>query len=123
MSNKEDFITVKLSSRAGRKEGGTDLSNQCPGNKPKWGKCRFICNLFAEDYDWLVLVDDFSPLLPNRQELLRCPPSQTLLLTSEPASVTHYGKAFAAQSGHVITNQDEIALPPHNAIRSQTGNV
>jgi hypothetical protein len=123
MSNKDDFITVKLSSRAGRKEGGTDLSNQCPGNKPQWGKCRFICNLFAEDYDWLVLVDDFSPLLPGRQELLRCPPSQTLLLTSEPASVTHYGKAFAAQFGYVITNQDETALPHHNAIRSQTGNV
>ena len=119
----DKIITVKLASRAGRKEGGTDLSNQCPNNKPQWGKCRFISSLFAENYDWLVLVDDFSPLLQGRQELLRCPQSQTILLTTEPESVTHYGKAFAAQFAHVITNQDETALPHHNAVRSQTGNV
>lgn len=119
--NKE--IIVKLASRAGRKEGGTDLSGQCPDNEPRWGRCRFVCDLFAERYDWLVLMDDFSPLLPGRSELLRCPPANTLLLTSEPASVTHYGKAFSAQFAYVLTNQDAHALPHPNAIRTQTGNA
>lgn len=117
------MITVKLASRAARKEGGTNLANQCPNNEPQWGECRFICDLHAEDYDWLVLMDDFSPLLADRKELLRCPQSNTLLLTTEPSSVTHYGKAFAAQFAHVITNQDHRALPHPRAIRSQTGNV
>jgi hypothetical protein len=119
----ERQITVKLASRAGRKEGGTNLANQCPNNKPRWGHCHFVCDLFHKDYDWLVLMDDFSPLLPGRSELLQCPQANTLLLTSEPASVTQYGKAFAAQFAHLLTNQGEDAVPHPNAIRSQTGNV
>lgn len=122
MSNPKQ-ITVKLASRVARKEGRTNLASQCPNNEPAWGKCRFVCDLFNEDYDWLVLMDDFSPLLLHRSERLCCPQANTLLLTSEPASVTQYGRAFAAQFAYVLTNQDESALPHPNAIRSQTGNI
>ena len=121
--NDQKEIIVKLASRAGRIEGGTDLANQCPNNEPKWGRCRFVSNLMANEYDWLVLMDDFSPLLPNRRELLKCSRDHTILLTSEPSSVSYYGQGFSSQFKYVITNQDERALPHPNGERSQTGNV
>lgn len=116
-------IRIKVACRTKSIQGGINFANQCPGNLPQWGNCRFHSDPFSRDYDWLVVMDDLSPILPGLKEELACPRTNTILVTSEPSSVTRYGKAFAAQFGHVLTSQEEWALPHRNAIRSQTGNV
>lgn len=120
---KSKSIQVKILSRSRRIEGGTNFSNQCPGNLPQWETCRFISDPFSRDYDWLVVMDDLPPILPGLKEELSCPHTNTLLVTSEPSSVSRYGKAFAAQFGHLLTSQEEWALPHPNTIRSATGNI
>ncbi|NOU36361.1 MAG: glycosyltransferase [Kiritimatiellaceae bacterium] len=121
--NSTTLIRVKLAARGRSLEGGTNLAAQCPGNQPQWGTCRFNAAPFSREYDWLVVMDDLSPILPGLKEELACPRENTILITSEPSSVARYGKAFAAQFGHILTSQEEWALPHRNAIRSQTGNL
>jgi len=117
--NGKTHIRVKIASRSKSLEGET-LNNQCPGNQPQQGNCLFISDPFARNYDWLVVMDDLSSILPDLREELACPRKNTILVTSEPSSVTRYGKAFAAQFGQVLTSQEEWALPHRNAIRSVT---
>jgi hypothetical protein len=116
-------ILVKIAARSSRCGRGLNFISQCPGNLPQWGNCRFISDPFARDYDWLVVMDDLPSILPDRKETLACPRMNTLLVTSEPSSITRYGKAFAAQFGQVLTSQEAWALPHPHAIRSPTGNV
>lgn len=87
------------------------------------GNCAFIFNPLDKDYDWLVIIDDISKTIPNRVEELSCPKENTIFITTEPSSITYYGKAFVKQFHYLITNQDEKSLPHPNAIRSHTGNV
>jgi hypothetical protein len=122
MSNRNPKIKVKIVTRSG--EGLHFLwVNQCPGNKPEWGQCRFVSRPAERVYDWYVAVDDVPRVQPERREVLACPRANTILITSEPSSVTRYGRAFAAQFGLLLTNQEERVLPHPNAIRTQTGNV
>lgn len=122
MTHPTENIRVKLVNR-----GSTGTNSlwglQCPGGQGKWGNCVFTFDPFERKYDWLVVVDDVPRLLPYQTESLACSPENTILVTSEPSSVTRYGKAFAAQFGHLLTNQSEQTLPHPNAIRTQTGNV
>ena len=46
---------------------------------------------------------------------------KTILFTSEPSSITRYGKKFAQQFGYLLTSQEKEILPHKNAIRSPTG--
>jgi Glycosyltransferase family 10 (fucosyltransferase) C-term len=119
---KDSQFRVKFVTRS-----GTALSfpwaGQCPGGFPRWERCEFIADQSCRNYDWFVALDDVPRTLPGNTEKLACPRSNTILVTSEPSSVTRYGKAFAAQFGTVLTNQEEWALPHPNAIRSQTGNI
>jgi hypothetical protein len=122
MTPTEPTIRVKLVTRSG--EGAHFLwAKQCPGSRPTWGSCEFISLPSFRDYDWYVAVDDVPRVQPGHREHLACPRDNTILITSEPSSVTRYGKAFAAQFGKVITNQEARALPHPHAIRSQTGNI
>ena len=100
-----------------------EWARQSPGGDGRWGRCRFLFDLGERDYDWLVVLDDVSRALPGQVEPLACPRENTILVTSEPSSVARYGKAFAAQFGHVLTSQEPWALPHPNAIRSHTGNL
>ncbi|MBC8207018.1 MAG: glycosyltransferase [Kiritimatiellales bacterium] len=121
MTHPKKNIRVKLVVRGGTGKG-TAWARHCPGGQPQWGRCTFIFDPFEREYDWLVMTDDVPRVLPGKEELA-CPRSNTILVTSEPSSVTRYGKAFAAQFGTVLTSQEEKALPHRNAIRSQTGNI
>jgi hypothetical protein len=116
-------IRVKIATRGKSREGGLGFISQCLGNLPQWGNCQFISDPFAQGYDWLVVMDDLSSILPDGKEKLACPRMNTLLVTSEPSSITRYGKAFSAQFGHVLTSQEEWALPHPHALRSPTCNV
>ncbi|ORJ59040.1 glycosyltransferase family 10 domain-containing protein [Geothermobacter hydrogeniphilus] len=122
MANSKSDIRVKLVTRWGKAKG-FPWTTQCPGRTPRWDRCEFTSDPFARDYDWLVAVDDIPRIMPGNREELACPRDNTILVTSEPSSVTRYGKSFAAQFGHLLTNQEEGALPHPRAIRSQTGNI
>jgi hypothetical protein len=86
-----------------------------PGEDGLWGECEFLFERDARDYDWLVVYDDVPPAAGQSRfaasESLACPRENTLLVTTEPASIKAYGRGFAAQFGHVLTSQPAWALP------------
>jgi len=101
--------------------------HQLPGGTPVWGNCRFSFDPADRDYDWLVVYEDL-PGLPDvarnqRCEELACPASHTILTTSEPSSIKHYGNAYTRQFGCVITSQEAWALPHRDRVFSQAGLV
>ncbi len=116
-------IKVKLVRRSSEVDKESGFKRQSPGNEAKWGSCSFTFNPLEKDYDWLVIIDDIPRVIPKRVEQVSCPKENTILATTEPTSITRYGRAFAKQFNYLITNQDEKVLPHSNAIRSQTGNV
>lgn len=99
--------------------------HQVPGGVPAWGRCHFSFDPSDRDYDWLVAYDDLSAkqgeARSKRQEILACPREHTLLTTSEPSTIKHFGNAYAAQFGHVLTSQAEWALPHPHRIYSHAG--
>jgi hypothetical protein len=115
-------IKVKLVNRSSNADEESVYKIQSPNNEAKWGSCSFTFNPLEKDYDWLVVIDDVPKIMPNGVETLSCPKENTIMVTTEPSSITRYGRAFAKQFHYLITNQEEAVLPHPNAIRSQTGN-
>ncbi|OFZ55286.1 MAG: hypothetical protein A2328_01895, partial [Bdellovibrionales bacterium RIFOXYB2_FULL_36_6] len=99
------------------------FKRQSANNEGKWGNCIFTFNPLEENYDWLVIIDDVAKVVHNRIEVLKCPKENTILVTTEPSSISRYGRGFAKQFHYLITNQDANVLPHPNALRSQTGNI
>lgn len=97
--------------------------HQFPHGEPVWGRCRFLFDADARDYDWLVVYDD----VPRRAgesraqaiEPLACAAQRTLLVTSEPSSIKIYGDDYTRQFGCVLTSQASWALPHRDRIHSQ----
>jgi hypothetical protein len=116
-------IKVKLVTRGSKANEESGFRLQSKNNEAIWGSCSFTFNPLEKDYDWLVIIDDVPKITPNRVETLSCPKENTILVTTEPTTITRYGRAFAKQFHYLITNQDEKVLPHPNAMRSQTGNV
>ena len=114
-------IRVKFLSRIRLPDAniGADYLRRFPGRTPSLGRCDFLFDPAARDYDWLVVYDDLDRASPF--EPLACPPAHTLLLTGEPSSITVYGRAFLGQFGHVLTSQEPWALRHPRAIRRQAG--
>jgi hypothetical protein len=114
-------IRVKFLTRITLPDGnlGYDFPHRFPNNDPVWGNCRFIFERDCREYDWLVVYDDLPRSSP--EEPLACPRAHTLLITGEPSSITHYGKNFLAQFGHVLTSQEPWALKHPGVIRRQPG--
>lgn len=99
--------------------------HQLPDGNPEWGNCRFSFDPDDREYDWLVVYEDLRTANKDGkrglQEVLVCPAQQTMLITSEPSSIKHYGNAFAGQFGCVLTSQEKWALPHPDRIFSQAG--
>jgi len=116
-----DPIRVKFISRVGMPDRnvGADYLRRFPNRQPLWGNCRFILEHDCRDYDWLVVYDDLPRKFPL--EKLACPRENTLLITGEPSSITHYGRSFLAQFGHVLTSQEPWAIKHPMVIRRQPG--
>lgn len=76
-------------------------------------------------YDWLVVYDDLpcraNERFSTRAERLGCRRENTLLVTTEPATVKTYSTCFLAQFGHVLTSQEPRNIHHPDAIFSQTG--
>jgi hypothetical protein len=115
------WIRVKVLSR----ETKGYWERQLPGADAVWGRCRFLFDPEARDYDWLVVYDDLPPFTSERrslrEEVLACPRQHTLLVTTEPSSIKAYGNAYVAQFGCVLTSQEPWALPHPDRIYSQPG--
>ena len=98
--------------------------HQLPKNMT-WGECVFTLDASETKYDWLVSYNNIpkNPLTKSKCNCvdLTCPREQTILTTTEPASISHYGKAFTKQFGHVLTSQSESDLPHKNRIFQQAG--
>lgn len=116
-----DRIRVKFISRIKLPDRnlGRDFLRRFPNRTPSLGRCDFIFDRDARDYDWLVVYDGLGKGLPP--EPLACSPRHTLLLTGEPSSITVYGRAFPRQFAHVLTSQEPWALSHPGVIRRQAG--
>jgi len=116
-------VKVKLLHRNSLANEESVFRVQTEGNNAKWGSCTFTFNPLEREYNWLVIIDDIFRIIPNKTEQLSCHKENIILVTTEPGSITRYGRAFAKQFHYLITNQDEKVLPHPNAMRTQTGNV
>lgn len=101
--------------------------HQVPDGNLQWGNCHFSFDPKDREYDWLVVYDDLpakdSEPRNKRHEELACPRAHTMLTTSEPSTIKHFGNAYARQFGCVLTSQEAWALPHQDRIFSQTGMV
>jgi hypothetical protein len=89
------------------------------------GEIEFLFRPDARNYDWLVVYHDLPSSDGERfsrwTETLDCDRRNTLLITTEPATIKIYGREFLAQFGHVLTSQEPQAVSHENAIFSQCG--
>ena len=96
-----------------------------PSHSPQLGRCHFIFDRDCRKYDWLVVYDDLPSVGQERftrwEEVLACPRSQTLLITTEPSCIKTYGKGFLRQFEWVLTSQEPWVIRHPGAIYSQTG--
>jgi len=120
-------IVVKVVFRGIAEADPPTLVRQLPSSRAV-GRCRFILDPEARDYDWLVVYDD----LPRSAKVggslgygvpLTCPRAHTLLVTSEPSSVNVYGRCFIDQFGHVLSSQEPWAISHPQHIHEQCGLV
>lgn len=98
-------------------------ATQLPASGSFTGECSFHFSLDETHYDWLVVIDDVSRKLSSPPEILSCADENTLLVTTEPPTITHYGTGFCGQFAHVLTSQPPAALKHPNRIYSHTGNL
>jgi hypothetical protein len=108
-SNQEDNpIIVKFLTRGlHRDSSAIGLSRQLPGTDSRWRKCKFTFDIDANEYDWLVVYHDLPrEYFAQGIEKLRCPRENTILVTTEPSSITVYGSYYLHQFGMLITSQE-----------------
>lgn len=114
--------TIKLITRGSTEKGISWYEPQTPKNSKIWDNCHFVFTSTEQNYDWYVAIDNIPNTLSTKNyEILQCPKKNTILVTTEPSSISKYGKGFAGQFHYLITNHNEKNLPHPNAIRSQTG--
>lgn len=119
MVQHKSLIRIKVLSKV----RPTEWLRYFPHGEPTWGGCRFEFDRNCHNYDWLVVYDDLpantNSNLGEAWEDLPCPRTQTLLVTTEPASIKCYGSAYTEQFGHVLTSQEPWALRHTGRIYSQ----
>ena len=125
MSQALTSIRVKFLTKHPAKDVTDGWKRFFPGDKTTWGRCQFIFDRDERNYDWIVVYDDLPSSQGERhslwEEVLACPREQTLLLTTEPATVKVYGSGYVNQFGWVLTSQEPWVIPHPGAIYCQTG--
>ncbi len=120
---RKSSIVVKFMARGMRP--GVSIEcwlRQFPKTKPHWGQCHFVFDRQERDYDWLVVYHDlFRAKGTLSMEKLSCPKEKSILVTTEPSSITVYGSDYLRQFGLIITSQEEWAISHPNVIFSQPG--
>jgi len=124
LKHEDNPIIVKFLSKGLPRNSNDKLrfSRQLPGDTSQWGKCRFVFDPNALEYDWLVVYHDLPRELKSTSiEKLQCPREKTILVTGEPSSITVYGSYYLSQFGFIITSQEPWAIKHPNAIFTQPG--
>ncbi len=117
-------IIVKLMARMSPDSMEQHFRRQLPDGDGLWGRCRFVFDAAAEEYDWLVVYHDLYRAPGSlSMEKLRCPREKTILITTEPSTITVYGKDYLRQYGTVITFQEPWVISHPNAVFTQPGLV
>jgi hypothetical protein len=117
---KKEKIRIKVITRG---QPSACWEAQLPESGSFTGECSFHFSLNETHYDWLVVIDDVSRKLSSPAEFLHCADEHTLLVTTEPPTITHYGTAFCSQFAHVLTSQPPEDLKHPSRIYSHTGNL
>ncbi|HSE78513.1 MAG TPA: glycosyltransferase [Alphaproteobacteria bacterium] len=116
-------IVVKFVAKGMQAKHQDVFLRQFPGGSGIWGRCRFVFDPDARDYDWLAVYDDLPPYpderFSSRVETLACPRRHTLFITMEPSSIKTYGYDFLDQFGVIITSQEPWAITNPQAVRTQ----
>ncbi len=113
-------IIVKFMARMPQKTTEYRFLRQFPKCKPEWGNCRYIFDTESKEYDWLVVYHDIHRKNGEGQiESLQCPRENTILITTEPSTITVYGSDYLQQFGTIITSQEPWAIPHPNPIFCQ----
>lgn len=120
MSQGAANIRVKIIAKG---QDSCPWQNHLPSEDDRWGDCLFLFDREARDYDFLVVIDDVSRKIKGPAETLACADEHTLLVTTEPPTITRYGNAFCHQFHSVLTTHPECSLPHPNRMYSQTGNL
>lgn len=125
MTDEDSAVSVKIRVKVLTAIPPAVLQRQLPGEMTEWGNCRFSFDPADDHYDWLVVYDDLPAKhgedRRRRHEKLACLPAHTMLTTSEPSSIKHYGQAYVRQFGCVVTSQEDWALPHPDRVFSQAG--
>lgn len=117
-------LTIKFVAKGPAQQNHQVWLRQFPGSSGQWGRCQFVFDAEARNYDWLVVYDDL-PCRDNqrfslRREALACARANSVLITTEPATVKTYSAPFLAQFGHVVTSQEPAAIRHPRARFTQT---
>jgi hypothetical protein len=118
-------IRVKFMTRAIRRNVNPEhWERQLPGTNNAWGKCRFTFDVDAREYDWLAVYHDIPRgEWPFGIEPLACPRERTILITTEPSTITVYGTDYLRQFGVVVTSQEPWAISHPNVVFTQPASV
>lgn len=104
-----------------RGNSAVNWTDQLPPSGSFTGQCSFNFSPDDTTYDWLVVIDDVSRKFFSETEVISCADEHTLLVTTEPPSITNYGTSFCAQFAKVLTSHPVDALKHPNRINSHTG--
>ena len=98
---------------------------QFPGGVPRIGGCEFVFERPRSSYDWVVVYEDLPSLEsdrhPTSSSTFDCDQKNTVLVTTEPASIKVYGKKYLDQFGVVLTSQEPTYISGSNVVHSQCG--
>lgn len=111
MSEQREEIVIKWPLKDGGDGGDMWRAPAIPGY-------RITHDCSCDDYDWLVVYDEFPfgshGTIEKGRELLRCPREHTILITQEPECLKRYGKLYTHQFGHLLTTRPwEAERHPH----------
>ncbi len=120
--NSKDPIIVKFTARMPVEIAKQRFFRHFPENNPVWGRCRFIFDIDLNNYDWLVVYHDLYRQKDSpKSEILQCPQQNTILVTTEPSTITVYGTDYLRQFGTVLTSQEPWAISHPNPVFHQPG--
>jgi hypothetical protein len=115
-------LTVKLMARMPSRSAKRHFGRQLPENGIM-GRCRFVFDAAEANYDWLVVYHDIYRHHGGGTgtERLCCPRANTILITTEPSTITVYGNDYLRQYGTVITSQEPWVIKHPRTLYTQPG--